>query len=86
MDALGSWAGLCVLDAGCGTGRHTGVPGLSAPSVCWPGTSPRNARPGTGLALYDLRDVVATPALCEQSPALEELRGHPVLRVLSGQK
>jgi malonyl-CoA O-methyltransferase len=192
MDALGSWAGLCVLDAGCGTGRHTAwlaqraervlamdfsegmlaqarqrlagasnvefhQQDLSAPpfsgladgcvdrALCAlvgehipdlaglfaelrrllrPGgwlvfsvyhpflalmgkeanfTSPDgtiqyrlgaelhlvsdyvNALRRAGLSLHALREVVATPALCEQLPALQKLRGQPVLLVLSGQ-
>jgi hypothetical protein len=36
-----------------------------------------NALRGAGLALHDLRAVVATPALCEQIPALEKLHGRP---------
>ena len=39
-----------------------------------------------GLALHDLREAVATPALCEQIPALEKLRGPPMLLVLSGRR
>ena len=42
---------------------------------------------GACLALRELREVVATPALCRQIPALEKLRELPVLLgVLSGQK
>ena len=45
-----------------------------------------NALRGAGLALHELREVVATPALCEQIPALDKLRGQPVLLVLSGRR
>jgi SAM-dependent methyltransferase len=40
---------------------------------------------GADFRLHDLREVVATPALCEQISSLDKLRGTPVLLVISGQ-
>lgn len=44
-----------------------------------------NALRQAGLALGDLDEVIATPALCETIPSLGKFRGLPVLLTLTGQ-
>lgn len=45
-----------------------------------------NALRRSGLALHDLDEVIATPALCEAIPSLGKFRGLPVLLTLTGQR
>jgi SAM-dependent methyltransferase len=45
-----------------------------------------NALRRAGLALHELTEVVATPALCETIPSLGKFRGLPVLLTLTGQR
>lgn len=44
-----------------------------------------NALRRAGLALHDLKEVIATPALCETIPSLGKFLGLPVLLTLTGQ-